>query len=325
MSNEPNSKRRKMDSYHKKQMYRNQKNQKILEPGIKGFMATCNFREKDCVRECYNLLNEYVDVDEEKTSPPTAVKEDPVVKESSDDEEDIATQLENEIKNATATSKTNRSRFQQVETKTPNCVFIKSTVENPIELGVRIVRDIAKTKKRKTRMLLRFLPVEVVCKATLDDIKNSGGKLFDKYFLNTEPTTFSIVVNKRYNNNVDRMQIIQELADIVSFKNSQHKVDLKNPKTSVIVEIIKGLCCLTVLPDYNELRKYNLFELCNQKEGAESSDNVPEVKSDATNAIEKSEAVADVDENETEKNTDAEHQGDEKNAADADSTWTIFM
>lgn len=33
----------------------------ILECGMKGFFCTCNFREKDCVREAYNLLNEYAD------------------------------------------------------------------------------------------------------------------------------------------------------------------------------------------------------------------------------------------------------------------------
>lgn len=297
MSGEPNSKRRKMSGYQKNKSYRNQKPAKSLEPGIKGFLATCNFREKDCVRECYNLLNEYVDSDkkndEEAIELPAVKTED--ASESDDvEEEDISTQLENEIKTMTASSKLDRTRFQQIETKTPNCVFIKTTVADPIELGVRIVRDIAATKKQKTRILLRFIPVEVVCKATVEDIKNAAGKLFDKYFLNREPTTFSIVVNKRYNNSVERMAIIRELADIVAFKNVQHKVDLKNAELSVVVEIIKGLCCLTVLPDYNELKKFNLVELGTAKEDkpktdadTEKEDNgAVEVKEDQTNAAE---------------------------------------
>jgi tRNA acetyltransferase TAN1 len=32
-----------------------------LESGMKGFLCTCNFRERDCIREAYNLLNEYSD------------------------------------------------------------------------------------------------------------------------------------------------------------------------------------------------------------------------------------------------------------------------
>lgn len=34
-----------------------------LEPGLVGFLCTCNgkFREKDCLREAYNILNEFAD------------------------------------------------------------------------------------------------------------------------------------------------------------------------------------------------------------------------------------------------------------------------
>ena len=32
-----------------------------LEPGMRGFLITCNNREKEAVREAYNLLNEYAD------------------------------------------------------------------------------------------------------------------------------------------------------------------------------------------------------------------------------------------------------------------------
>lgn len=275
MSGESNSKRRKMSGYQKNKSYRNHKPAKFLETGIKGFLATCNFREKDCVRECYNLLNEYANADEKTESD---ASQPPKVGDASEgddvEEEDISTQLENEIKTMNASSKVDVKRFQQVETKTPNCVFIKTTLPDPIDLGVKIVRDIAATKKQKTRLLLRFIPVEVVCKASIEDIKNAAGKLFDKYFLNVEPKTFSIVVNKRYNNSVERMAIIRELADIVAFKNVQHKVDLKNAELSVVVEIIKGLCCLTVLPDYNELKKFNVLELGIAKEDKPETESV---------------------------------------------------
>lgn len=32
-----------------------------LETGMTGFLCTCNFREKDCVRDAYKLLNEFAD------------------------------------------------------------------------------------------------------------------------------------------------------------------------------------------------------------------------------------------------------------------------
>lgn len=133
---------------------------------------------------------------------------------------------------------------------------------------MRIVRDIAETKKRKTRMLLRFLPVDAVCRANIEDIKNAAGKLFDKVFLNAKPIKYSVIFNKRYNNNVDRMAVIHELATLIDFKSSAHKVDLKNPQITVIVEIIKGLCCISILPDFLKLKKYNLHELTSNEKPA---------------------------------------------------------
>ena len=32
-----------------------------LECGMQGFLCTTNFREKDCVREAYNILNEFLE------------------------------------------------------------------------------------------------------------------------------------------------------------------------------------------------------------------------------------------------------------------------
>lgn len=33
----------------------------VLSPGLTGFLCTCNDRERECVLEAYNILNEYAD------------------------------------------------------------------------------------------------------------------------------------------------------------------------------------------------------------------------------------------------------------------------
>lgn len=114
-----------------------------------------------------------------------------------------------------------------------------------------------------------------------------SGQLFDKVFLHSEPTTFAIVVNKRYNNDVDRMEIIHELAQMITFKNSLHKVDLKNAKLTVVLEIVRGLCCLSILPDFIHLKKFNVSELTNvkdEKESMESKEAGTEPKTSTDNA-----------------------------------------
>ena len=43
--------------------------------------------------------------------------------------------------------------------------------------------------------------------------------------------------------------------------NPENKVDLTNPELTIIVEVIKTVCCLSVVPDYSLYRKYNLQEV----------------------------------------------------------------
>lgn len=57
---------------------------------------------------------------------------------------------------------------------------------------------------------------------------------------------------------MNREEVIKELAGIVGSLNSENKVDLTNPQYTVVVEIIKAVCCLSVVKDYTLLRKYNL-------------------------------------------------------------------
>lgn len=39
------------------------------------------------------------------------------------------------------------------------------------------------------------------------------------------------------------------------------KVDLDNPETSLIVEVLRGTTCLAVVSNYSQRAKYNLVEI----------------------------------------------------------------
>lgn len=81
---------------------------------------------------------------------------------------------------------------QVVDTGVKNMVFISSTLTNPLELVMKIVTELDATKKQCTRYLIRLLPIEVICKAYMNDIRAKATTLFEKYFAQ-EPKTFSIV------------------------------------------------------------------------------------------------------------------------------------
>ncbi|XP_072767432.1 THUMP domain-containing protein 1 homolog [Anoplolepis gracilipes] len=247
--------------------------QLVLEPGMTGFLCTCNFHEKGCITDAYKLLNLFSDEksdtnkDSQISSAINSLDKKETDKPSEDideDEDDISTALEKEINELRTEHEMPASsrKFQVVDTGAKNTIFIASTLPNPLELVTKILTKLDATKQQCTRYLLRLLPIEVSCKAYMDDIKTKASALFEKYFAQ-EPKTFSIVFNRRNNNNIKRDEIIQDLAEIILRKNPGNKVDLKNPEIAVIVEVIRGVCLLCIAPNYYKFKKYNLLEICN--------------------------------------------------------------
>jgi tRNA acetyltransferase TAN1 len=167
--------------------------------------------------------------------------------------------------------------FNYIDTGVQNLIFIRTTIDYPQELATSIVRDLYETKAKRTKVTLRFLPIQTVCKAKIEEIKDAGGLLFDKYFLK-ESSTFGIIFNKRFNNDISRDEVIKELADLVHSKNPLNKVNLKEPQLSIVVEIIKGFCLISVVPDFHKMKKYNLNELWERKTETKQDEVKEEVK-----------------------------------------------
>ncbi|SPP87477.1 blast:THUMP domain-containing protein 1 homolog [Drosophila guanche] len=270
------------NKYHqknKKKYY--QGNKQVLQAGQRGFFATCNINEKGCVRECYNLLNHYADIlygpeqpkepekkeSEEQKDAAAAAGETAKVSDDDDDDD-----LEAAAAKCRETLTQRKVRFQNVETGTTNCIFIRTQLDDPVGLGKHIVNDITTTGKSMSRFVLRLVPIEAVCRANMPDIIAAAGPLFDKHFLK-EPTSYGIIFNHRYNQQIKRDQIILDLADLVNSKNVGNKVDLKQAKKSIIVEVLRGWCLLSVIDNYLESKKYNLAELANPSEKKSNGDN----------------------------------------------------
>lgn len=244
-----------------------------LEPGMVGFLCTSNMHEKDCIRDAYKILNEFADEIYGQQCPEKSEskeKEDEQMDEPNDDndgndDEDISTALNKEINELKAVYSKPVRRFKVINTGIKNVTFIKSTLPEPLELVTKIVTELDRTKKQCTRFLLRLLPIEVVCKAYMNNIKKVADPLFDKYFAKT-PKTFSIVFNHHWNNNISRSDVIEELSRMILQKNSGNAANLKNPDIVVIVKLIRGVCLLSIAPHYYKYRRYNLVEICNVKE-----------------------------------------------------------
>lgn len=245
----------------------------ILEPGMKGFLCSCNFREKDCIRESYNILNEYADIVYGNEGNKNETLEEVV-----NVEEDIEGLLK-EIESLKSANEKAGRRFQVIESGAKNFLFIRTTVDDPVKLAEMIVKDINDKKKQKTRFLLRLVPVEITCKAYIDDIKKACEPLLEKYFKDAQKS-FSIVFNHRNNNNISKNEVITGIADMVAAKRSDHTVNLKAAEVSIVIEIIRNIALVGVVPNFTKYKKYNLHMICEDR-GDEGNVNKDDIKLDA--------------------------------------------
>nr|XP_033340312.1 THUMP domain-containing protein 1 homolog [Megalopta genalis] len=283
--------RKKKNYYQSNSNNKKRRKQSSLEPGLVGFLCTCNFREKDCIRDAYELLNEFADeiygsdipkASNNDNTKTTVAKDDSVSDTEQDDDEDISAFLNKEINRLKSVHK----RFQVVDTGVKNVIFIRSTLANPLEIVTKIVTELDETKQQRTRYILRLLPIEIVCKAYMNDIKQKADTVLEKYFAQ-EPKTFSIVFNHHSNHSIHREEVIKDLAEIISKKNPGNKADLKNPELAVIVEVIRGVCLISIAPHYYKFKKYNLVEICNVKEPGNSTKKIKTNESTESNDKEK--------------------------------------
>ncbi|XP_044130407.1 THUMP domain-containing protein 1 [Bufo gargarizans] len=231
-----------------------------LEVGMQGILITCNMNERKCVAEAYSLLNEYGELlyGAEKLCG----KEDKLSgSEEEDDDDDVEAALKKEVDQIRTSTEKNLRRFQSVESGANNVVFIRTLNVEPEKLVHHILNELHTTKKKKTRVILRMLPVTGTCKAFPEDLRKYAETFFQRWFKAPNKGTFQIVYKARNNNHMNRDEVIKDLAGIVGSLNPENKVDLTNPEYTIVVEIIKNVCCLSVVKDYTLFRKYNLQEV----------------------------------------------------------------
>ncbi|XP_062444116.1 THUMP domain-containing protein 1 [Rhea pennata] len=279
-----------------------------LEAGMRGILITCNMNERKCVGEAYSLLGEYGDLlygpeqfsDQEERLSGSEREED--------DDDDVEAALKKEVDQIRASTEQKLRRFQSVESGANNVVFIRTQGIEPENLVHHILKDMHTTKKKKTRVILRMLPISGTCKAFMEDMKKYTETFFEPWFKAPNKGTFQIVYKARNNSHMSREEVIKELAGIVGSLNPENKVDLNNPQYTVVVEIIKNVCCLSVVRDYVLFRKYNLQEVV--KSNKEDAEQKPSSLTEEKNSKVVKPKVEEEEENSKEIKQEKEEEGE---------------
>lgn len=151
-------------------------------------------------------------------------------------------------------------------------MFIKANVEDPSELGHEILSDIARTQVLKSRFALRLLPVQITCKAFVEEIMQAAETLLEPHFRLPygESRTFSVLFKSRNNNSMSRDKVVPRIGQLIKDMNPLNSCDYHSPDRVVLVEVVCKICCLSVVRDFYKLRKYNLHEVASVK-SAESA------------------------------------------------------
>ncbi|KAJ2893381.1 hypothetical protein GGI21_005434 [Coemansia aciculifera] len=225
---------------------------------MRGFFVTCTRgRESKCAAEVIDLLEEYATrlypgiEDDIENSGDTSADPAPT---SDDIEDEIAREI------ADMKSKSKPRLFSYYTTTIECVVFIKChRMVDPEKLVHFIFEDMSQSKQRKTRYTSRLIPVKVTTSAKIDAIVKGAIEVAHSLLAeDAEPTTFSLVVNIRYCDDLRSDDIIPAVAAPLNVK---HKVDLKNAKHTLVIEVFKSICTIGLVENYNALRRFNLMTL----------------------------------------------------------------
>ena len=262
--------------YDKQKEKKKKKSNEInINEEMKGFLIfTDKHREKNCIRDAYNILNDvteklYPNIDNNESN--INLNEEINIKNNNTN---ISSKIEEEIKKL----KKNKNIFYSIDTRCAAIVFIKIEQEymeqiSPKEIVNYIINEVINTQKLLSKCISKFYPIEVCTKYNFDILKEKVDELVKKYFSeNIEKTkTWKIELRVRNNNSVNKKEIMNYIFNKIN--RDKYIVEYKKPELTFFVEISCNLMCLSVLEKFSEYKSYNLQSLAKTEEEINSEKN----------------------------------------------------
>ncbi|KAG9062985.1 THUMP domain-containing protein 1 [Linnemannia hyalina] len=261
-----------------------------IDPKMKGVMVTCaRGRETQAGKEACDLLSEYAQKlygDKFNDEP------------EQDEDESIEDAIAREVAQAKKTK--GGKKFLPLSTGTDCVIFIRAMDIEPSKLCHYVLSDLQKSGSKRTRYkkemmspgddsvhwrslanmpirlnkyCMRFIPVDETSYANMEDIETMSERVFKPYFQaeDQNPTTFKIIPKIRHNDKVERDTLLKKLAGMAG-QGQNHTVSMDDPEYIILAEVIKSICFMGVVRDYEKLKKYNIQSIF---EAAQKSEEVP--------------------------------------------------
>ena len=161
---------------------------------------------------------------------------------------------------------------------------------DPIKTVQSIFRDIREhnTEAPRSRFVSRMVPIQVTCFASMEEIMANATELIKDFLmpkvnaltkgLEDKLPSFKIEFKRRNCNHIRREQIVDGIANIVKDLTAQFwsnhsgektgdgskplfRVDLDNPDYTIIIELCRTLCGMSVVANTKSYKKFNLIVL----------------------------------------------------------------
>jgi tRNA acetyltransferase TAN1 len=138
---------------------------------------------------------------------------------------------------------------------------------DPIATVRNIMSDLEKNSKTapSSRFVTRMIPIQATCFASVEEIRLTSQELFKKYLPPTAKT-FAVAPRRRMCGNITTKQIIDTVAGLVVESIPGCKVKLEKPDVTIVVEVCKTLCGISVVQKCAEFRNFNLVAAREQNE-----------------------------------------------------------
>ena len=150
---------------------------------------------------------------------------------------------------------------QAVDSGVRNCLFIRSTLEDPNELSFAIFENLSTTKQAQSRHIMRLLPVLGSCKCEDPKISELALDLFTKHLKGVTQFTYALEVKVRANTDANKSHIFNSVNRSLSELKPLATVGLSNPDYFIAVNVIKRVCMISILKSFIKFRKYNVQEV----------------------------------------------------------------
>jgi tRNA(Ser,Leu) C12 N-acetylase TAN1 len=114
--------------------------------------------------------------------------------------------------------------------------------------------------------------MQATCFSSKDEIRGTAKVLLEKMFQPLAAKSFAISAKRRQCGHINRSEIIDTIAELVLELKPQCIVDLTSPDVTIVVEVCRALCGISVVPKIENF--HNNFSLIAAREdnGSTTSD-----------------------------------------------------